>query len=176
MTTPPRKPQTYAQHVLDVLIAGQRKELKNAEIAASIVAHVEANAAAGEPWAIVTMDRWAVEGASRDLKAADKAQHGVDLIRRDGRRYRTTVAYSRPKHNPVSAEITGYQMQAWWDMSYAQLSELYVDLQTQAQTLGDKAGAVSRVLDTMQRHPECLTARQAWEVDGHHVDEIDLSA
>lgn len=164
----------YRQHVAE--LAGADPDRLTDEIAADLVAFVQAAHAAGEYWAAQTMQRWEVEGATRDYNRAHKAVHAVTYIRRDGTRVRKTTSYSRPVRAAESGEIVAMQMQTWWGWSRAEVAEQYAEIGLQTARIGEVRSALRQLLDVMDQHPECDTAREAWLADGRALDEIDLSA
>jgi hypothetical protein len=145
------------------------------EIRQDIVHQVHAAYADGQPWASDVLTRWSESGADADYTRVNKDRNTVTYIRADGRRVRKTVAYSRPQRDVMSGAIVGRQMQAWWGMSRAAIAELRREMAQQADRVADVVAALDRLLGAMDRHPECVTAREAWEADGHDVGEIDLA-
>lgn len=164
----------YWQSVRDIVESGHDQRRPKHEIREEIVHLVQVAEMAGEPWAAEVMTRWQIAGAERDYTEVFKDLNTTTYIRRDGRRVRKTVAYSRTMRSPESGEIIGRQMQSWWAMSRAAVAELRNELAEQRGRLDDVLQALDRLIAAMDRHPECATAREAWEADGHDVDEIDL--
>lgn len=154
--------------------SGQSSGLPKHEIREDIVAQVQAAQADGETWAAETLMRWEREGADRDYTKAFKDLNTVTYIRADGRRTRKTVAYSRPQRSVEDGSIIGQQMQAWWGMSRPAIEALRDEVASQAERMGDVVTALDQLAAAMDRHPDCKTAREAWEADGHDVSEIDL--
>lgn len=144
-------------------------------MAEEIVGHVNAAHAAGEPWATEVLMRWDRDGANRDYTSSHKKINGVRFLRRDGRKVRNTTSYSRPARSADSGEIIGQQLQVWWGMSRAELYELRTDMANQADRLGLTVEALDLLIAAMDRHPDCQTVREAWQADGHSVNEIDLA-
>jgi hypothetical protein len=166
---------TYRQHIVDLIGAGQQDAEPKRLIVEEIVNHVEAALAAGEPWAQSVAARWALAGAAKDYTDAFKALNSTTYIRADGRRVRKTVAYSRTRRDEASGQVVGQQMQAWWSMSRYQLMDLRRDITEQRDRLDDVVTALDQVIAAMERHPYCVTARDAWLADGRDLDEVDLS-
>jgi len=71
--------------------------------------------------------------------------------------------------------IVGRQMQAWWGMSRAAIAELRAELADADERMRDIIAMLDRIIAAMDRHPQCSTAAEAWEADGHELDEIDLA-
>lgn len=161
----------YKQRVVD--LAAAQAGPKH-EIVAELVEMVHRGLAAGEHWAVEVASRWDRTGADADYTAAHKALNYVTYIRGDGRKVRKTTSYSRPTRSEDSGEIVGMQMQAWWDMSRNELVMLQTDMRSQTTRLADVVEALGQVIDAMDRHPECETAREAWSADGRSLSEIDL--
>lgn len=161
----------YRQHVADLASA---QDVPKAEVAASLVEFVLAGHAAGEPWADQTMQRWEREGAARDYSAAHKSLHSITYIRRDGRRVRKTTSYSRAVRSENSGDIVAMQMQSWWTWTRAEVAEQFADIGVQTARIGEVRNALRQLLEVMDRHPECETAREAWLAEGRALDEIDL--
>jgi hypothetical protein len=166
----------YWQMVNDLVSEASTQGQPKHEIREEIINQVHAAYAAEERWALETLSRWEREGADGDYTKAHKALNGVTYIRRDGRRVRKTTSYSRPVRSEESGEIIGYQMEAWWDYSRARLVELRSDIAIQTGRLADVLRMIDLLIDAMDAHPECVTAREAWEAEGHTVTEIDLGA
>lgn len=166
---------TYWDQVRRLVESGQEDRRPKHEIQEAIVHLVHAAHADGEVWAGDVLTRWSTAGAGTDYTKVYKDLNTVTYIRADGRRVRKTVAYSREMRSTVSGEIVGRQMQAWWSMSRAAIAELRNDMARQADQLGVVVEALDRLIAAMDRHPECTTAREAWEADGHDVAEIDLA-
>jgi len=166
----------YWQRVRDLVESANAQRRPKHEIREEIVHLVHVAEHAGEPWARDVLIRWASEGADADYTKVFKDLNTVTYIRADGRRTRKTVAYSRPTRSAESGEIVGRQMQAWWGMSRAAVAELRRELVEQDERLRDVIAALDRLLAAMDAHPNCATAREAWEADGHDVDEIDLGS
>lgn len=164
----------YWEIVNDLVTAGHDTGRPRHEVREEIVHRVHQAHADGEQWASEVLMRWERNGADEDYGGAHKNLNTTTYIRADGRRVRKTVSYSRPVRSAVSGEIVGQQLQAWWHYSRAQLVELRRDMATQERQLADVVQAIGQLIDAMDRHPECETAREAWEADGRSVDEIDL--
>lgn len=162
----------YRQKVADLAAA---QHAPKHEVVADIVDLVHQAHAAGEYWAAEVLARWDRTGADSDYTAAHKAMHSVTYIRGDGRRMRKTTSYSRPARSAASGEVIGMQMQAWWDMSRNELLQLRTDMRTQTDRLADVVEALDQVIDAMDQHPDCKTAREAWTATGRPLSEIDLS-
>lgn len=161
----------YRQAVADL---ASLQDQPKAQVVAEIVDLVHSAHAAGEYWAAEVLARWDRAGADADYTAAHKALNSVTYIRRDGRRVRKTTSYSRPARSESSGEIVGMQMQAWWDMSRNELEVLRNDMDDQAERLADVVKALGQLIDAMDRHPDCVTAREAWIAEGRSLAEIDL--
>lgn len=166
---------TYWQMVRDLVESGDAAGRPKHEIRQEIVHHVHAAHADGEEWAADVLTRWSESGADADYTRVNKDRNAVTYIRADGRRVRKTVAYSRPKRDAMSGAVVGRQMQAWWAMSRAAIEELRNEMAQQADRVADVVAALDLLLAAMDRHPECTTAREAWEAAGHHIGEIDLA-
>lgn len=164
----------YWQQMRDIVESAHEQHRPKHEIREEIKSLVYAADAAGERWAADVLDRWATHGADVDYTKVFKDLNTVTYIRADGRRARKTVAYSRPVVSVESGQIVGRQMQAWWGMSRTQIAALRAEQDEQRGRLADVIEALDRLLAAMDRHPTCVTAREAWEADGHDVSEIDL--
>lgn len=145
------------------------------EISEEIVHLVHTAHAVGEVWAAEVLTRWNAAGAAEDYGHIFKDLNTVTYIRGDGQRVRKTVGYSRPKRDKESGAIVGWQMQAWWGMSRAAVAELRQEMFAQGERLSDVVAALDQLLSAMDRHPDALTARDAWEADGRDVGEIELA-
>lgn len=165
---------TYWDQVRHLVEGGLEGRRPKHEIQESIVHLVHAAHADGEPWAADVLTRWSTAGAGNDYTRIFKDLNTVTYIRADGRRVRKTVAYSREMRSAASGEIVGRQMQAWWSMSRAAVAELRNDMARQSDQLDVVVEALDRLIAAMDRHPECATAREAWEADGRDIGEIDL--
>jgi len=165
---------TYWSKVRELVQSGQDARRPKQDIRAEIVHIVEAAEATGEQWAYETLARWLEAGADADYTKVFKDMNTVTYIRRDGRKVRKTVAYSRPQRSRADGEIIGRQMQAWWGMSRAAVEELRREMAEQQDRLSDVVAALDALIEAMDRHPECDTALAAWQMDGHSPDEIDL--
>lgn len=164
----------YWQQIRDLVETGHQQSRPKHEVSQDIVDLVLTADRDGEPWAADVLNRWAVAGANADYTKAYKSLNEVTYIRADGRRVRKTVAYSRPMRSAGSGEIVGRQMQALWGMSRASVAALRNDVAEQRGRLDEVLAALDTLLAAMDRHPECATAREAWEADGHDIAEIDL--
>lgn len=165
---------TYWTHVRDLVETGHEQNRPKHEVREEIVHLVHSAELAGEDWAGETLTRWAVAGADADYTKVFKDQNTVTYIRKDGRRIRKTVGYSRPMRQADSGEVIGRQMQAWWGMSRAAIRELRGELVEQGERLADVIAVLDHLIEAMDRHPNCSTAAEAWEADGHSLDEIEL--
>ena len=155
-------------------MAEESPQALNREQAEDLLSRLDAADAQGEYWAAEVLTRWAREGALRDYNVVHKKVHGITCITRDGRRVRKTTSYSRPVRASESGDIIGYQLQTWWGYSKTKLVELRRDLADQGARIADVVESVDLLITAMDRHPECTTARDAWEADGHDIAEIDL--
>lgn len=164
----------YWAAVGDIVSASQDDGTPKNEVADSVVGLVHQAHAAGEPWATETLMRWDRAGAARDYTEVFKNLNSTTYIRRDGRRVRKTTGYSRPVRDAESGELIGQQLQTWWGMTRPELADLLTDLSAQKDRLGLSVEGVRQVVEAMDRHPDCTTAREAWEADGRSVTEIDL--
>lgn len=167
--------EPYWAMVRDLVESGQEQSTPKHELTATIAANVYKADADGEDWAAEVLDRWALEGAGRDYTSAYKDANLVTYIRADGRKTRKTVAYSRPMRNKADGTIVGRQMQAWWGMSRAAVAELRAEMAEADERMRDIIAMLDRVIAAMDRHPQCATAAEAWQADGHELDEIDLA-
>lgn len=165
---------TYWNHVRDLVESGHQQGRPKHEVREEIVHRVHAAESAGEDWASETLTRWATAGADADYTKVFKDQNTVTYIRRDGRRVRKTVGYSRPIRSSDSGEIVGRQMQLWWGMSRAAIVELRAEIAEQAERTADILAVLDRLIESMDRHPDCASAAEAWEADGRSLDEIEL--
>lgn len=164
----------YWDMINDLASTGHDQGRPRHEIREEIVHRVHDADADGEPWAAQVLTRWQAKGADDDYGTAHKNLNKVTYIRANGRRVRKTTSYSRSIRSPESGEIVGQELQVWWGYNRAQLVDLQRDISTQERHLADVVEAIGRLVAAMDRHPECATAREAWEADGHSVDEIDL--
>lgn len=146
----------------------------NRDQANRIIQRLDEAEESGEYWPGETLTRWALEGAMRDYNKSHKKVHGITVFTRRGRKVRKTTSYSRPFRAADSGEVIGYQLQSWWGYGKIQLIELRRDLAEQGERIADVVEAISQLIAAMERHPECATAREAWEADGRSVAEIDL--
>lgn len=167
--------EKYWTAVRRLVESGQEDQKPKHAIAESIAAEVREAAHSGDQWAIDVLDRWIRDGAAEDYTKVFKDMNTVTFIRADGRRARKTVAYSRPMRSKEDGAIVGRQIQAWWGMSRAHVFELRNELAEQDERLLDVISMIDRLIVAMDRHPECATAAEAWQADGHDLDEIDLS-
>lgn len=164
----------YWELVRELVDAGHATERPKQQIAEQIVHQVTAAADADEQWAGTVLMRWSLSGATVDYTRVFKDMNYTTYIRRDGRKVRKTVAFSRPKRSVESGAIVGRQMQAWWGMSRAAVAELRRETFEQYEERGDAVAALDMILAAMDRHPECATALEAWEADGRSASEINL--
>lgn len=165
----------YRQLVRDLVESGHDGLRPKHEIREEIVHRVQVAADAGEVWATNTLTRWETEGADRDYTAAFKDLNTVTYVRANGRRVRKTVGYSVPMRSKDDGAIVGRQMQAWWGMSRAAVEELRREMYGQGRRLAETVVALDQLIAAWDEHPECVTAREAWEAAGHDVSEIELS-
>lgn len=165
---------TYWQRVRDLVEAGDDAGRPKHAIRQEIVHQVHAAYADGEQWAADVLTRWSESGADADYTKVNKDRNSITYIRADGRRVRKTVSYSRPKRDVLSGQIVGRQMQSWWGMSRAAVAELRAEMAQQSERVADVVAALDLLLAAMDRHPG-LSAREAWEADGHDIAEIDLA-
>ena len=100
----------------------------------------------------------------------------VTVITRSGRAYKKRTAVSRATLDRETGELVGYQMVIEWDMTSVELNALLADLTRNASELRVRISVVRALLDALDRHPECRTAREAWIADGRSTEQIDLSA
>jgi len=165
---------TYWDTVRGLVDSGYTQGRPKHEIAAEIISLVESGLDDGEAWAKETMSRWLAAAAAADYTRIFKDLNHVTYIRADGRRVRKTVAYSRPQRSVATGEIIGRQMQAWWGMSRAAVEDLRSEMFEQGERIDDVITALDHLVAAMDRHPECSTAREAWEAEGRSVEEINL--
>lgn len=170
----PVSEHAYWNAVRELVDAGYSNGHPKHEITAGIVELVQAACDDGEYWAVEVRARWMREGADADYTRVFKDLNTVTYIRANGRKSRKTVAYSRPKRSMATGEIVGRQMQAWWGMSRAAVEELRAEMYEQGERIDDVIAALDLLIAAMDRHPECGTAREAWEADGRTVTEINL--
>lgn len=167
--------EQYWAMVRDLAESGHEQSIPKHELTDQIVANVHAAGNRGEEWAADVLARWDAAGADGDYTKAFKEMNTVTFIRADGRRQRKTVAYSRPMRSKEDGVIVGRQMQAWWGMTRAAIAELRAELADADERMRDIIAMLDRVIAAMDRHPECDTAAEAWQADGHDLDEIDLA-
>lgn len=109
----------------------------------------------------------AVSGAPSPVPPTSRtAPRPAFVIGQDGKRY--------PSSRPRPARPHLPQLQTWWGYSKTKLVELRRDLADQGARIADVVESVDLLITAMDRHPECTTARDAWEADGHDIAEIDL--
>lgn len=169
------KAEQYWAMVQHLVESGQEQSIPKHQLTAQIVANVEQAYADGEGWAADIMARWAEAGAAEDYTKKFKDMNFVTFIRRDGSRQRKTTAYSRPMRSKEDGAIVGRQMQAWWGMSRAMIAELRAELAEADERMRDSIAMLDRIIAAMDRNPQCTTAAEAWEADGHELEEIDLA-
>lgn len=167
--------EKYWQIVRALAESGQEDRVPKARIAERIVNRVMAADEAEEQWAADVIERWLREGAAEDYTKAFKDMNTVTYIRADGTRKRKTVAYSRPMRSKSDGAIIGRQIQAWWGMGRAAIIELRSELAGQDELLRESIAMLDKLVAAMDRHPQCTTAAEAWEADGHDLEEIDLA-
>lgn len=167
--------EPYWNLVRQLVESGQEQNRPKHEISAAIARRVYEAIDTDEPWAGEVVARWAQGGAAKDYTEVFKDMNLVTYIRKDGRRTRKTTAYSRPMRASDDGAIVGRQMQAWWGMSRAMIFELRADLAGQDERLRETVEMLDLIGAAMDRHPECATAAEAWEADGHDLGEIDLA-
>ncbi len=166
----------YWQMVRDLAGSNEDSDTTKREIGAGIVHRVHAAHAAGQHWAADVLTRWSERSAAADFTRVVKDRNSVTYLRADGSKVRKTTAYSRPVRSVETAEIVGRQMQAWWEMSRAAVEMLRQEIFEQGERLADVLTVLDQLLAAMDRHPQCLTVRDAWEMDGRSLGEIDLKA
>jgi len=169
------KGEQYWAMVRHVVGSGQERSIPKHQLTDLIAANVAQAYEDGEEWAADVMARWAADGAAEDYTKTYKDMNFVTFIRADGRRQRKTTAYSRPMRSKDDGVIVGRQMQAWWGMSRAAIAELRAELADADERMRDIIAMLDRIIAAMDRHPQCSTAAEAWEADGHELDEIDLA-
>lgn len=160
------------RHLVD---SGQEQSIPKRRLTEQLVANVQAAYAEGEQWAVDVVARWASGGADEDYTKVFKEMNFVTFIRADGKRQRKTIAYSRPMRSKEDGAIVGRQMQAWWGMSRAAIAELRAELTDADERMRDIIAMLDRIIAAMDRHPQCATAAEAWQADGHELGEIDLA-
>jgi len=163
----------YHQYLVDLALSGDRGNQEQVEVIAELIG---SEADFGEVYAIEVLDRWCRTGALADVRRTAKALAPIRTTAPDGTKSRTTAAYSRPVRDTDSGSVVGTQMSIFWDYTRAQLVELIEDDRIQHKRTGLNLDQRLRVLATMDAHPECVTAGQAWTTAGHDLGEIDLSA
>lgn len=167
--------EQYWAMVRGLVDSGQESSIPKHQLTERIVANVSAAYDDGEKWAADVLTRWCLAGADKDYTESYKDANYVTFIRADGQRQRKTVAYSRPMRSKGDGAIVGRQMQAWWGMSRAAIAELRAELAQSDERLRDIIAMLDRIIAAMDRNPSCATAAEAWQADGHDLDEIDLA-
>ena len=132
-------------------------------------------ALAGEPWARSALFDKARASLVKEVKEARQAASTITFTDAVGQKRRLKTAVSRPHRDPLTGDVA-VQLDLLWDMDQAGLFDLLADLQRSSREVRQRVAAVRALLDALERHPECTTAREAWVADGRSVDEIDLSA
>lgn len=133
-------------------------------------------ALAGEVWARDKMFDLARAALIKEIKERRQAASIVVYTDGAGRKRRMKTAVSRPQVNRETGEVESYQLVLAWDMDAEALNAVLLDLQRSSREVRERINAVRALLDALERHPRCRTARDAWLADGRSVDEIDLSA
>jgi hypothetical protein len=164
----------YWQAIHELVTQGRDWGKPKRQIADEIVVRVLADFEGGEPYAAETLQRWDREGAGRDYTRSHKSHHTTTYITRTGRRIKKTISYSRPIRAPRTGDVIGRQEQLWWGWNLAEVIEHRSEMAAQREALADIVEAHDRIIAVMTRHPECRTAREAWEADGRSIAEIDL--
>lgn len=165
----------YRQMVHDLAASSGAQRRPKRDIREEIVHKVHAAEAAGEPWALDVLFRWANEGAERDYEKAHGELNTTTYIRHDGTRMKKTTSYATPKRSAESGEIAFVQ-QTFWDYERVPFVGKRNELEAQGARIADVVAAFDAVLAAWDRNPDCRTAREAWEADGHSTDEIELAA
>jgi hypothetical protein len=143
------------------------------KICASVAQFVQDAAARDERWAIEVLDRWIRRSADADYTRIHKALHTTTYIRHDGKRVRKTTSFSRPQRSSDTGAIIGHQMEIVWEMDQNAVAALRRDIFDAQQCLTDQVTVLDQILGAMGRHPDCVTAREAWEADGREIGKID---
>lgn len=161
----------YRQLVADLAADGHSSGRTKRDIREEIVHLVHTS---GEPWALDVIERWEREGAERDYEAAHTALNTTTYIRHDGKRVKKTTSYSTPVRASDSGEVA-YVQQSFWDYERAPFVGKRNEMAAQGARIEDVVAAMDLVLAAWDRHPDALTAREAWTADGRSIDEIDLN-
>lgn len=130
----------------------------------------------GEPWAdaiIVTAVR---DHCREALNKAHKELTSFTVITRAGRQRKVNSSAVQRVRDKASGDIIGVQRHDWWDYDLAQMDALLDETLRSRQEITERVDLYRAVRDSLARHPECTTAREAWLADGRDLAEIDLSA
>lgn len=165
---------TYRQMVADLAANGHSQRRPKRDISDEIVARVHEACESGERWATDVLERWDREGAERDYEAAHGSLNTTTYIRADGTRAKKTTSYSMPQRDVASGDVVAYVQCSFWDYDRPSLLGKRAEMAAQGARIADAVAAMDQVLDAWGRHPDCATAREAWEADGRSVDEISL--
>ncbi len=130
---------------------------------------------AGEQWT-----DGMVYGAVRDhcvraLNRAHKEVHSIAGVTQTGRARRFTPSTSKPRRDARSGQIVSWQRTLLWNYGLDELEAHLAKLLTDRQELDERTALVRALIASMRRHPDCKKAIDAWQADGHSVDEVDLS-
>lgn len=165
----------YRQLVAQLAAAGHSQRRTKRDIREEIVHRVSTALDDGEPWALEVVQRWQCAGAEADYERAHRELNTTTYIRRDGRRIRKTVSYSRPKRSGEDGSIVAWVQDSFWDYDLPTIINKRSDLAAQGALLMESAAAFDLVIEVMLSHPGCKTAREAWLADGRDLAEIDLN-
>lgn len=142
-------------------------ETENTTLIAQIVRdELEAAAGAGERWADSALERYALEGIRRDVRAAMKRDRSVIRIGHSG------AVVSVPsrvgvRRREASGKITKAQQQSlWWELPWDAFKEFVESLRRQSRLLTSRADAYTDILRLQERYPDTATAGEACERAG----------
>ncbi len=163
---------TYDEFIGDYVIRDEPHTVSATEASSALLSL----ALAGETWAQDRLYELARAALVKDIKDRRQAASVITFTDGAGRKRRMKTAVSRPQVDQESGESAGWQLVLAWDMTAEELNALLLDLQRSSREVRERITAVRALLDALAAHPECATAREAWQAEGRSLDEIDLSA
>lgn len=163
---------TYDEFISEFVDRSEPHTITATEATAALLDLADAH----DPWAVSKVAELVRSQLVGDIKKRRKAPHQATYTDSGGRKRRINTMISQPVVDRESGDVVAFQGVLEWDMDAAQLNAYLAKLQRDSREVRDRIEAVRALLDAMQRHPECPTAREAWLADGRSLTEIDLSA
>lgn len=159
----------FGKQPVDVLIERVTRESATENttlLAQSVRDELEAAAIAGERWAHDAIERFALEGIRRDVRASMKRDRSVVRVGHSGAVVSVPSRVGVRRRESTGKQSRAQQQSLWWELPWETFAEFVRSLRQQSRLLANRADAYTEILLLRDKHPDTTTAGQACEREG----------